>query len=89
MDQSYELLTRLPEIRKGLLEGIPLLVGPSRKSFIGTLIGQPEANKRTWGTAASCVVSVAGGASIIRIHDVKEMRDVLIVADRCYKNYEK
>ena len=54
---------------------LPLLVGPSRKSFIGTVLGR-EVDERLFGTAATVALAVANGASIIRVHDVREMRDV-------------
>jgi dihydroneopterin aldolase/2-amino-4-hydroxy-6-hydroxymethyldihydropteridine diphosphokinase/dihydropteroate synthase len=84
-DQNYDLISNLRSICSGSLEGLPLLVGPSRKRFIGEVICKDVAIDRQWGTAASCVVCVSGGANILRVHDVKEMRDVLLVADRCYK----
>ena len=54
---------------------LPLLVGTSRKSFIGTVLGR-EVDERLFGTAATVALAVANGASIIRVHDVREMRDV-------------
>jgi dihydropteroate synthase len=83
-EQSYELLTNLKLITSGDLNGIPMLVGPSRKSFIGGVIDKP-AEDRVWGTAAAVCVCVQGGAHIVRIHDVKEMVDVVKVADKCYR----
>ena len=57
----------------------PLLVGTSRKSFIGTILGR-EAGDRAFGTAATIALAVAKGASILRVHDVRHMRDVAIMA---------
>ena len=64
-----------------LLElGQPLLVGPSRKSFLGKLFGQ-EMEMRTWGTAAVVTACVLRGASLVRVHDVAEMVAVVRVAE--------
>jgi dihydropteroate synthase len=60
--------------------GLPLMVGTSRKSFIGKLTGRSE-SERLWGTAASVAVSIIRGAHVVRVHDVKEMIDVVRVAD--------
>jgi dihydropteroate synthase len=57
----------------------PLLVGTSRKSFIGTILDR-EPGERTFGTAATIALAVAKGASILRVHDVRQMRDVAIMA---------
>jgi dihydropteroate synthase len=54
---------------------LPILVGTSRKSFIGTVLNRPVED-RIFGTAATVALAVANGASIIRVHDVREMRDV-------------
>lgn len=87
-DQNVQILRRLPEMIQDAgspLVGYPCLVGPSRKSFIGNLTQQPDATRRTWGTAAACTASVAGGASIVRVHDVKEIRDVIKVSDAIWR----
>ena len=80
--QNYELLGRLPELAK---LGYPLLVGTSRKGFLGATLAThgkpapPEA--RIWGTAATVTASILGGAHIVRVHDVAEMAQVARVAD--------
>ncbi|KAJ3194912.1 trifunctional dihydropteroate synthetase [Irineochytrium annulatum] len=86
-EQSFELLRRLPELGSRSLKGLPLLVGPSRKSFLNASIrgGPKPADNRVWATAAACTASVAGGATVIRVHDVMEMRDVISVADKLYR----
>lgn len=66
--------------------GSPLLVGPSRKSFIGQVLNQPDAQQRVWGTAAACAAAVAGGADILRVHDGAAMRDVCRVADAIWRS---
>jgi dihydropteroate synthase len=80
--QNLELLRRLSEF-KAL--GCPILVGTSRKSFIGHLLNQPDPKQRLWGTAATVCASVVGGADIVRVHDVREMREVCEVADAIWR----
>ncbi len=74
---NLEILRRLQELR-GL--GYPVLIGPSRKSFIGRVLNLPE-RERLEGTAASVALSIANGADIVRVHDVKEMVRVAGLAD--------
>lgn len=75
---SLTLLARLP----ALLEmGYPLLVGPSRKSFLRVPLGERAPADREWGTAAAVAAAVLGGAHIVRVHAVKEMADVVRTAD--------
>jgi len=59
--------------------GLPLYLGPSRKSFIGAVSGAPPAD-RLWGTAAAVTAAVLGGAAFVRVHDVAAMRQVVDVA---------
>jgi dihydropteroate synthase len=59
----------------------PILVGASRKSFIGRILNQPDPKARVWGTAAACCAAIFNGADILRVHDVQEMHDVSLVAD--------
>lgn len=73
---NLELLRRLGELRS---LGLPLLVGTSRKSFIGAAIGREVAD-RLFGTAATVALAVSNGASILRVHDVAAMRDVADMA---------
>jgi dihydropteroate synthase len=76
---SYGVLARLPELASAL--GRPLLVGPSRKSFMsGALDGRP-AVERDWGTAAAVTAAVLAGAHIVRVHAVAEMAQVVRVAE--------
>jgi dihydropteroate synthase len=63
----------------------PILVGPSRKSFIGYILDQPDPTQRVWGTAAACCGAIAGGADILRVHDGAEMVDVCRVADALWR----
>jgi dihydropteroate synthase len=76
-EENLEIIRRLPELR-GL--GFPLLVGPSRKSFIGNTLDLP-AGDRLEGTAAAVALSIAGGADIVRVHDVRAMVRVARMAD--------
>jgi dihydropteroate synthase len=78
-NQSIELLKNLDVLRQRL--PYPLLVGVSRKSFIGHILDRPNPHDRLWGTAAACCVAIDRGADILRVHDVTEMQDVLRVAD--------
>jgi dihydropteroate synthase len=76
-EQNLEVLRRLGE----LLElGYPVLVGASRKSFLGRLFGQ-DMPMRAWGTAAAVTASILRGADIVRVHDVPEMLAVARVAE--------
>jgi len=74
---NLEILRRLAEF-KAL--GCPILVGTSRKSFLGHLLGLPV-DQRLEGTAASVAVAIAHGADVVRVHDVREMARVVRVAD--------
>ena len=77
-DQNWEVMRRFEELRE---LGYPILVGTSRKSFIGKLLDLPV-NERVEGTAATVVVAVLRGADIVRVHDVLEMTRAVRVADR-------
>jgi dihydropteroate synthase len=77
-EQNCELLARLPELAR---LGCPLLVGTSRKTFLGKLLGGAPEDRRIWGTAATVTAAVLGGAHIVRVHDVAEMVQVVRVAD--------
>ncbi|OWY66055.1 dihydropteroate synthase [cyanobacterium TDX16] len=83
--QSIEILRRLSEFRA---LNCPILVGASRKSFIGHILEQPDPKARVWGTAAACCGAIANGADIVRVHDVKEMHDVCRVADVLFRSEE-
>lgn len=61
--------------------GKPLLIGPSRKAFLGKILGDLPAHERLEGTAAAVAISIIKGAHIVRVHDVKEMARVAKVAD--------
>jgi dihydropteroate synthase len=80
---SYEALARLHELAE---LGCPLLAGPSRKSFLTRALGRdvPPA-ARDWGTAAAVAAAIAQGAHIVRVHAVREMAEVVRVADEIRK----
>ena len=75
VDHNLTLLRRLPEIA---MLGVPVLAGWSRKSSLGTLTGR-DPGERLAGSLAAALLSLLGGARILRVHDVKETRDVVRV----------
>lgn len=77
LDHNLELLRHLECLR---VSGCPILVGTSRKTFIGEITGRPV-SARAFGTASTVALSVAAGADAVRVHDVGAMRDVVRVAD--------
>lgn len=78
---NLELINRLSEFRA---IGAPILLGPSRKSFIGKILNA-TVDKRLEGTAAAVAIGIANGANILRVHDVKAMADVAKIADAILK----
>jgi 2-amino-4-hydroxy-6-hydroxymethyldihydropteridine diphosphokinase/dihydropteroate synthase len=85
-EQNLELLRRRDQLRKHRgLEGIPWLVGTSRKAFIGNITGVKEPNGRTWGTAVAVSAAIQGRADIVRVHDVREMAQVAKMADALWR----
>ncbi len=81
-EQNLELIANTARFRE---LGRPLLLGPSRKSFLGKLLNQPDPSKRVWGTAGACACACLLGADVLRVHDVAEMGQVLAVADAIRK----
>ena len=77
MEQNLELIDRLGEIRA---LGFPVLLGPSRKSFIGYTLDLPP-DQRMEGTAACVAVGIARGADIVRVHDVEPIARVVRMTD--------
>jgi dihydropteroate synthase len=76
--QNFELLARLPELAK---LGRPIMIGTSRKAFLGNVLGGVPEDQRMWATAATVTASILGGAHIVRVHDVAEMMQVSRAAD--------
>ena len=81
-EQNLELLRHLDQFQA---LGVPLLVGTSRKSFIGKILGQDDPKKRVWGTASTCCAAIAQGADLLRVHDLPQLWDVTQVADAIWR----
>ena len=80
-DHNFTLLKRLKEFED---LGFPILIGPSRKAFIGDVLNLPS-NERVEGTIATVVAGILNGANIIRVHDVKEIKRATIVTEKILK----
>ena len=76
---NLEILHRLGELKAAL--GLPLLVGTSRKRFIGELLGGADPDDRVEGTAATVALAIAAGADVVRVHDVAHIARTVRVAD--------
>jgi len=83
-EQNLEIEHRLDEF-KAL--GLPILVGPSRKSHIGIVLGGLPPEERLEGTAAVVALCIAGGADMVRVHDVKEMVRVARMSDAIVRGW--
>jgi dihydropteroate synthase len=81
-EQNLELLRGLLLLRE---EGIPLLVGPSRKRFIGAVLNEPRAKARLWGTAAVVAQCVSAGVDVVRVHDGGPIVQVARMADALWR----
>ena len=77
-EQNCEIIQRLPELAK---LGFPLMLGTSRKSFLGTALNHGDGQDRVWGTAATVAAGILQGAHIVRVHDVADMAQVARMAD--------
>jgi len=77
-EQNLEILRGLERLKKFRL---PIIIGTSRKTFIGKVLGGAPPEGRLWGTAATVAASVFGGAHIVRVHDVAEMAQVVRLGD--------
>ena len=82
---THHNLTLLRHLSRLASHGYPLLVGPSRKRFIGAVLNQPDPCQRIWGTAATVCKAIAGGAAVVRIHDVEAMAQVVTMADSLWR----
>jgi dihydropteroate synthase len=78
--ENVELLRRLGEL-KAALDGLPLLVGTSRKRFLGELLDGEAPDDRLAGTAATVALAIAAGADVVRVHDVAHIDRTRRVAD--------
>jgi dihydropteroate synthase len=83
VEHNIEILRRLDEF-KAL--GFPVCIGTSRKSFLGNILDKPDAGDRLAGTIATCVLAVMKGAGIIRVHDVKEVKQAIKVTETIWRN---
>jgi dihydropteroate synthase len=81
--QSLQLLNELDQLRK---MGYPILIGPSRKSFIGYTLNLPP-DERIEGTAATVAVGIVRGADMVRVHDVQAMTRVARMTDKLVRSY--
>ena len=77
LEHNLALIRHLREFKK---LGCPILIGPSRKGFIGALL-DAQVDDRLCGTTAAVAACIANGADIVRVHDVREMKHVAIVTD--------
>lgn len=83
-EQNIEMIRRLAELQDFEL---PLLIGTSRKSTIGTVLGAEASPDRRWGTAATVALAVERGVDIVRVHDVAEMKQVAVIADAVVRGW--
>ncbi|KAL0358204.1 UNVERIFIED_CONTAM: Folate synthesis bifunctional protein, mitochondrial [Sesamum calycinum] len=86
-EQNLDILMRLPAIQSEIarrsvaVSHAPLLIGPSRKRFLGEICGQPTAAQRDPATIAAITAGVLGGANIVRVHNVRDNRDAVKLCD--------
>jgi dihydropteroate synthase len=85
-EQALEMLRRLAELR---VLGRPILIGTSRKSTIGNVLGGLPVEERVEGTAATMAIAIANGADIIRVHDVIQMVRVARMADAVVRGWKR
>lgn len=78
VEHNLEILRRLGEFKS---IGKPILVGTSRKSFIGKILNIDDPRERIDGTSATVAIAIANGADIVRVHDVKQMKMVALITD--------
>ena len=82
LDDNYKIIAKLKQIRK---LGYPVLVGPSRKSFIGLTLNEPV-ERRLEGSITSAAFCYNNGAKILRVHDVKETKKSLMIVKKIIEN---
>lgn len=82
-EQNLEILKKIPQIKT---LGFPVLIGTSRKSFIGKILNKDNPQERVWGTGATSCYAIIQGANILRVHDVAEMSDIIKVTDVLIKH---
>ena len=79
-DESLDLIHSLGQIQLGASQCLPVLIGPSRKRFIGDILGKPV-QERLNGTIAASVAAIACGADFVRVHDVAPVAEAVCVSD--------
>lgn len=85
-EQNLQILRSFSQLREqSQLQGLPWVVGTSRKKFLGTISGVSTPRERVWGTAAAVSAAIQGGADVIRVHDVQEMAQLAKVADAIWR----
>lgn len=82
LEHNLQLLRELNHFQRF---DLPILVGVSRKGFIGKLCNQSNPSDRLFGTAAACTVAISRGADILRVHDPKQIKEVCLVTDAIYR----
>ena len=82
-DQNISILNRINEFKS---MNVPILVGHSRKSFIGKVLNESDPSQRIWGTAGVTAYLAMNKIDILRVHDVKEMNDVVKLTYACSNN---
>lgn len=80
VEQNVELIAKLDQLAREFAD-LPIVIGPSRKSFLGKLLNGAPADQRLYGTIASVTASVLNGAHIVRVHDVKAAVETVKVAE--------
>jgi len=80
VEQNLEIVRRLRDLSREF-DDLPIVIGTSRKSFLGKLLNGAPADERLYGTIATVVASVLNGAHIVRVHDVKETMEAVRVGD--------
>jgi dihydropteroate synthase len=83
-EQNIEMLARLRELN---VLGLPVLVGTSRKSTIGAVLGDAPVEDRAFGTAATVALAIANGADLVRVHDVRAMKQTAQLADAIVRGW--
>jgi dihydropteroate synthase len=83
VEQNIEILRRLSQLAE---LDLPILVGTSRKSTIGTVLNR-DVHERVFGTAATVALAIGSGADVVRVHDVAEMRDVVHMSDAIARGF--
>jgi dihydropteroate synthase len=80
VEQNLEIIRRLSDLSREFAD-LPIVIGTSRKSFLGKLLNGAPADERLYGTIATVVASVLNGADIVRVHDVKAAVEAVKIAD--------